>query len=167
MIRLTALILLFAISAARAEDDHLLQQPGLLLDNNSITVNDGKWGTIETNDRALNRYREWHWYELNDSQYSKLVATLKGVKSTKHVNVECADADCRGLAEDMVDALNDAGWSAKLISHYFLYRDVPIGNGLSCDGAFLCAAITSATGIKTRTYEGPPETFTLVFGPKK
>ena len=123
--------------------------------------------TVVGNDRALERYRQWHWYELNDDQYAKLVATLRGIKASKSVNVECGDADCRPLAEDLVDALNEAGWKAELISHYFLYRDIPVGNGLSCDGAFLCAAITSSTGIKTKPYVGPPENFTLVFGPKK
>ena len=45
----------------------------------------------------------------------------------------------------------------------FTKNTTVVGN----DGAFLCAAITSSTGIKTKPYAGPPENFTLVFGPKK
>ena len=148
----------FAIGIVHAAD--LSPPTGPLMDNNSTV-------TFESNNRVFARYKDWHWYELSDKQYAKLVATLKGVKASKDVNVECGDADCRALAEDIVDALNEAGWNAKLLSHYFLYRDIPIGTGLSCDGVVVCAALTSATGIKTKAYEGPPEVFTLAFGPKK
>jgi len=154
-----ALLVTVLVSSAFADD--------WISDKNGAYYLPSNMTTIQSNNRQLERYRKWHWYELNDNQYAKFVATLKGVTASKEVKVECDNADCRPLAEDIVDALNEAGWKAHLLSHCFLYRDIPIGTGLSCDGAFLCAALTSATGIKTKAYEGPPAVFTLVFGPKK
>ena len=110
------------------------------------------------------RWRAWHWYELTDEQYEKLTAALKTLPEgdRKPVKVACSDADCRALAEDVVDAFKDARWTVEL---YAVPYQTQVG--LWCSGIPACQAVTAATGIKTVPYDGPKDTVMLVFGPKK
>ena len=128
----------------------------------SATAN-AQWAESITK-RSQARYKAWHWYELSDEQYAKLVKTLSGLPrgDRKKVTVACADPNCHALAEDIVDAFDEAKWDVKLNNISFQTQV-----GLWCSGIPVCAAVTAATGIKTHPYDGPKDTFMLVFGPKK
>jgi len=152
-----------ALSSARHKNQEHAIQAAVVSEPRSPAMNNIGFAEAISK-RQDSRWRAWHWYELTDGQYENLVAALKTLPEgdRKHVKVACSDADCRPLAEDMVDAFHEAGWDVEL---YGIAYQTQVG--LWCSGIPACQAVTAATGIKTVPYDGPKDTVMLVFGPKK